>query len=99
MFCRQARIATTEQMTGILAWNLATIADEVQQPAEIKKFAAKVNAEAVYIFRSVISELIARKHQRFAAYRSLIMEYQITKSADGFELVVASTPLKSESPG
>jgi hypothetical protein len=89
--------ATTRQAfdhmvkTGIFAWNLAIVADEAEQQAEIDKHAAKVGTETGDVFRTVVNELIARKQQHFAQFRRLIVEYEITETAKGFDLSVVST--------
>lgn len=79
---------------AVAAWNIALAPKAEQQKMLDEIAAAGIPADDVEshtVFREMVTMLIARKKQYFAAYTRNIIAFEVTDIGDSYHLVVAST--------
>jgi ABC-type iron transport system FetAB ATPase subunit len=76
-------------MMSIRLWNCAIMQEEPEGKKEIEKMLKPMMPDAES--KSVVRYMLGRKHEMFPKNKRMIMNYELTETADGFHLTVAST--------
>ena len=75
---------------GTMAWNLALFPED-KQPEELGLLLAEMPADMRAEGKDLICSLIARKKQQFPECRRMIIDFELTETASGRHLAVASS--------
>lgn len=80
---------------AVVAWNLALLPKEEQEKF-LKTEVPTISPSDARELVELLEGLLARKQIYFADDKRLIVDYLILESERGFDLVLASTPIKTE---
>jgi len=76
-------------MMSIMLWNCAIMQEGPKGKKGIEKMLKPMMPDAES--KSVVRYMLVRKHEMFPQNKRMIMNYELTETADGFHLTVAST--------